>query len=77
MINHNKVKRRTLALILKDEKDIVIDNTLIKKVLGFDDMRDFVKEIGDWGHVTDFTYQTEPEDWQSFLRRFLQENFLD
>jgi hypothetical protein len=60
---------------LKENKKIEVNNKLIK-LLGFDDMRDFVKSIGDWGHCTDFTYRTETRDWQRFLRLYIKEVFL-
>ena len=67
-----------LKKVLKAKTAIVVDNRLIKHVLGFDDMRDFVKDIGDWGYTSDFTYcDYQTENWQNFLRRYLKENFLD
>lgn len=66
-----------LEKLLKSKKAIVVNNKFIKRILGFDDMRDFYKEIGDWGYVNDFTYRTEMYDNQRFLRRFLKETYLD
>ena len=67
-----------LAKLIKERKPIIVNNKLIKRVLGYDDMRDFAQEIGDWGYVTDFTYRDyQTENRQTFLRRFLRETFLD
>lgn len=74
MQNVNRIK---LAKLLRSKKAIIVNNNFIKKTLGFDDMRDFYREIGDWGYVTDFTYRTEEYDNQRFLRRFLKETYLD
>lgn len=63
--------------LVKSKKAILVNNKFIKRILGFDDMRDFVKDIGDWGHCTDFTYCTEEYDWQRFLKRYLKDNFLN
>ncbi len=65
-----------LDRIVKSRKAIVINNKFIKRILGLDDMRDFYRAVSEWGDSTDFTYQTEPEDNQSFLRRFIKENYL-
>lgn len=64
--------------LVKSRKAISIDNSFIKKVLAFEDMRDFTQSIGDWGYSTDFTYRGyQTENWQAYLRRYLKENFLD
>lgn len=70
--------KKKIREILKSRKAIVIDNKFIKKVLAFDDMRDFAQSIGDWGYTTDFTYRDyQTNNWQAFVRRYLKENFID
>lgn len=70
--------RIKIAKLVKSKKAIVVNNGFIKRTLGFDDMRDFARSIGDWGYVTDFTYlDHQTESWQLFLRRYLKEQFLD
>lgn len=64
--------------LVKNRKSIVVNNRFIKDILGFDDMRDFAKSIGDWGYTTDFTYlDYQTQNWQVYLRRYLKENFID
>lgn len=66
-----------IKLFLQKHKRIEVNNKLIK-LLGYSDMRDFTKELGDWGHGRDFTYLTKrTEDWQTHLRLFIKENFLE
>jgi hypothetical protein len=61
-----------IAELVKSKKAILINTKFIKSVLGFDDMRDFAKSIGDWGFATDFTYRNyQLENWQLFLRKIL------
>ena len=61
---------------LKKHRKIEVNNALIK-LLGYDDVRDFTKELGDWGYTTDFTYNVRPtEDWNAHLRMFIKETFL-
>ncbi len=62
--------------LLKSKKTILVNNKLIKRILGFDDMRDLSKSISDWGYCTDFTYRTEEYDWQRFIRRWLKEEYF-
>lgn len=66
-----------LERLLKSRSPILINNKFIKKILGYDDMRDFYKDIGDWGYTSDFTYRNEEYDNQRFLRRFLKETYFD
>lgn len=61
-----------LKKYLAKHRTLEITNILISK-LGFDDMRDFVKSIGDWGYTTDFTYNPATRNWQSFLRQYIKE----
>jgi hypothetical protein len=74
MHNANLIK---IERLLKKKEKIVINNKFIKRILGFDDMRDFYKDVGDWGYCTDFTYRNEEYDNQRFLRRYLKETYLD
>lgn len=74
MENPNLIK---LERLLKSRKPILINNKFIKRILGFEDMRDFYKAVGDWGHCTDFTYRNEEYDNQRFIRRFLRETYFD
>lgn len=69
--------RLKVSKLLKSKRPININNKLIIKILGRDDMRDFYEDIGNWGHVTDFTYRNETHDNQRFIRRFLKETYLD
>lgn len=67
-----------LEALLKKKEAIVVNHKLIKKILGFEDMRDFVESLHDFGYTTDFTYRDyQTENWQKFLRRYLKETFLD
>ncbi len=66
-----------LEKLLQSKKAILLNNKLIKRTLGFDDIRDFLKVISDWGYARDFTYQTETEDWQRFLRLWIKEEFIN
>jgi len=78
MANYQQANLIKIEKLLKGRKPILVNNAFIKKVLGYDDMRDFARDIGDWGYTTDFTYRDyQTENWQSFLRRFLKETFLD
>lgn len=78
MANYQQANLIKIERLLKSRKPILLNNAFIKKVLGYDDMRDFTKDLGDWGYVTDFTYlDYQTQNWQSHLRRFLKETFLD
>lgn len=64
--------------LVKSKKAIVINQKFITRILGFDDMRDFAESLHDFGYTTDFTYlDYQTESWQSFLRRYLKEGFLN
>lgn len=66
-MQEEKVKK-----LLKSRKSIAITNGLIK-ALGFDDVRDFTKSLGDYGYTTDFTYRDKhTEDFQTHLRGYLK-----
>lgn len=71
--NINEIKR-----IVESKEAIIINNHFIKRVLGFDDMRDFFQSIGDWGYSHDFTYKDkQTEDFKTFFHEYLKENYLD
>lgn len=79
-MNHynNEVQIEKLKEILSKRRTIQVDNELVFEILGYDDMRDFTKDLGDWGYAADFTYNERPtQNWQSHLRAFLKENFLE
>ncbi len=64
--------------IVFSSEDIVITDYLIKKVLCFEDMREFFAAIHEWGYSKDFTYQELlTESFQLFIREFLKENYLE
>lgn len=63
--------------LVKSRKPISINNKFIKRILGFEDMRDFCESIHNWGYSRDFTYQTLEYDWQRFLKTYLKEEFLE
>lgn len=68
----NKIKK-----FLKENKKIEVNNKLIK-MLGYDDVRDFTKALGDWGHCTDFTYNEKPtQDFDTHIRMFIKHLFLN
>ena len=66
-----------LEQLYKSKKAINLNNKLIKKILGFEDMRDFFEEVYTWGHQKDFTYQTEIYDSQKFIRSFIKDWYLE
>lgn len=69
---------KKIAALVKSRKAIEVNTRFITKVLRFDDIRDFAQSIGDWGYTSDFTYRDhQTSNWQSFLRRYLKENFLE
>lgn len=63
--------------ILKSKGPIVVDNALMCG-LGYDNTRDFFRELGDWGHITDFnTIPASADDKvQVYLRAFIK-TFID
>lgn len=63
--------------LVRSKKAINTNNKLIKRMLGFEDMRDFIDKIQTWGYSRDFTYQAHTDDWQKFFKLFLKENYLD
>lgn len=72
-----KINEKKLIALLAKKGNIEVNNTLIKTVLGFDDMRDFTSELYQWGYTTDFTYQErKTNNWQTHLRNFLK-SYLD
>jgi hypothetical protein len=66
-----------LEKLVKSKKPILINNKLIKRILGFSDMRDFCEAINSWGYSHDFTYDTKTEDWQRYLRAWFKEEYLN
>lgn len=68
---------KKIAKFLRENKKVEVNNKLIK-LLGYDDIRDFTKALGDWGYTTDFTYNERPTlDWNTHIRLFIKETFLD
>lgn len=67
----NKVRK-----LVKSDKPIVLDQELITKTLGFEDMREFTQTLNNWAGSSDFTYTSEIYDWQKFIKAFLKENYL-
>lgn len=65
-----------LRKIVKSEKPIVLDQELIEKTLGFEDMREFTQTLNNWAVCSDFTYSNEIYDWQKFIKAFLKEKYL-
>ena len=66
-----------IELLLKSRKAILVNNKLIKRTLGFEDMREFCEAIHNWGYSRDFTYSIVPDNWDRYLRTFLRERFLE
>lgn len=64
--------------LIASPKAIVITNAVMRG-LGYDNTRDFFRELGDWGHVTDFGQFSEAADTnvQSYLRHFIRETFIN
>ncbi len=76
-MNIEKANLKRIEVLVRSRQPIAVNNHFIKKVLGIEDMRDFTKDLGDWGYVSDFTYRTEEYDFQRFLKRYLRETYLD
>lgn len=71
------INYKKLEDLLNKKEPIEINDNLIKKVLGFDDMRDFTSELYHWGYQTDFTYRDAYlNNWQRHFRMFLK-SYLD
>ena len=66
-----------LEQLLSSKKAININHKLVKKILGFEDMRDFFEAIHQWGYSRDFTYQRTEYNLQSYLRLWLREEYLN
>lgn len=75
MTQENLIK---LERLLKGRKPILINNKLMRLLECNEDIREFAETLGDWAYTTDFTYKDyQLENWQTFLRRFLKETYLD
>ncbi len=73
-IDNEKFARK----ILKTRGAIRIDNALMRG-LGYEDTREFFKQLGDWGYTTDFGRFSEAADTRvdSYVRHFIRDCFID
>ncbi len=63
--------------MVKSREPIIIDNKFIKKILGYDDMRDFFIQMGNWSENSNFTALPGLYDFQKFIRAYIRDNYLD
>lgn len=71
-----KQKTNKVRKLVKSDKPIVLDQELIEKTLGFEDMRDFTQTLLNWAVCSDFTYSDDMYSWDKFIKLFLKEHYL-
>lgn len=79
ILDYEMEKREKYARkVLASGKAIEVTNALMRG-LGYDNTRDFFRELGDWGYGTDFGQFSEAADTniQSYLRHFIRDTFIN